>query len=341
MTVDTLTPTKRPFRADTRENHAEDLRMLQAGILDARSLKEGYTPRINPVEFRVASLVDDSAVLEPDTLCLDPSMYKEPVRRHDGTWGDAAFGGRRRIWKAIRRQHNLRTTMGRDQWQRVLMSGDVGSGSLNGLVMAYTGSTATSLTGASGLPTATSSAGNAGLQGKIILVPNATVANTVFGVCMSNSATSPVVDQWYAIPCTGAAGTTPTNAAGTAYVLPGSNWAAWVGLSTNSAAAAAGDVLRTADGLFGDGTTGGAATEQTANGLARTYIAATFPIAGQIQYQNTWTYTGASSVTLAKVVLCNSKAAAGSLLFLETLLSATATVTANGDTVQVTWQENL
>lgn len=268
-------------------NLIEDLSLVASGVLDVGSLRSGYQRHDDAVEW--------------------------VVRDKDGKL------------KAVRRAHNLRTTQGRDQWQRVLMSGDVSG--LDGLTGTATSTTATSLTNTgAAFPTATSSAGNAGLQGKIVL------AGTVFGVILSNTATVLTVDQWYAIPCTGAAGTTPAGTA--AYViLPGSNWGAWIGLSTDATAPAAGDTCNAGTGLF--------LNEQTANGLARTYIAATFPAAGEYQYANTFTYTGATSVVIAKGVICNSKAAAGTLLLFETLASATATVNASGDTINLTWTISL
>lgn len=303
----------------------------------------------NQVVVQVARLIDDSVDVDRAALATDPLCFTDPVIIA-GEVRDRAYGMRRRVLLSRSESSNLRVTMGRDQWQRVLMSGDLGSGSLNGLVVAYTGTTVNTLTGASALPTAVDSAGNTGLQGKLLIAPNATPANTVVGVIVSNTATAITVDQWYAIPVTGGVGTTPTNAAGTAYVLPGAAWAAWMGVCatggtgtppTGGHAPAAADVLRSADGLFGNGTTGAAATEQNASGLVRTYVAATFPLAGQIQYANTFTYTGAALVSVDVVVLCNSKPAVGSLLVLETVLNATASVNNNGDTIAVTWQVNL
>jgi hypothetical protein len=340
--IDVLTPTPMSLRSGLAHLR-EDLALVAEGILDPRSLVDGFRKMVNPVEVRTTSLIADDARVSKRRLVADPSLFTDPVQDEHGVWRDRAFGMQRRAFREIRRTHNLRVTMGRDQWQRVLMSGDVGTGSLNGLASTATASSATTLTdtGAT-FPTATSSAGNAGLQGHIVVVgPNASgTGSQVFGVIVSNTGTVLTVDQWYALPCTGAAGTTP-NATGKYFVMPGAGWAAWIGLSTASAAPAAADILRTADGLFGDGTGAGAATEQTASGLGRTYVAATFPSASNIQYQNTWTYTGSSLVTIPKVVMCNSKAVAGSLLFLETLLNNSGTVSANGDTLQVTWTVTL
>ena len=250
---------------------AEDWRMFRAGILDRRSFRNGWREMHDPVEVRTTSTVSDDADVDPRLLVYDPAAFTDPKPRNDGLVGDAAFDMRRRVYREIRRQHNLQLTVGKNQIQRILSFGDVGAG-LNGSFATYTGTTATTLTGASGQPTGASSAGNTGLQGKVCYVTNATVANSVFGVVVTNSATVITVDQWYAIPVTGAAGTTPTSAAGTATILPGGTWSWWVGLSTSVAAAAAGDVTRTADGLWGDGTGGGTATESVASGLTRAYV---------------------------------------------------------------------
>ena len=293
-----ITPGRRVMRHGEAD-WLEDQLQLVAGVLDPASFAAGWTPASNTVEV--------------------------VVRRADGTV------------KAIRRQHNIRTTQGRDQWQRVLMSGDVSG--LDGLTGTATASSATTLTNTgAAFPTATSAAGNAGLQGKIVIA-NTTTA-WVAGVILSNTATVLTVDQWYAIPFTGAAGTTPAATANYC-VLPHGMWLPWVFLSTDATTPAAGDVCRTADGLFGNGGAASTATEQTANGLARAYLQATFPSAGEYQFVHQWTYTGASSVVLAKVGACNSLAAAGTLLGFDTLLNATATLNASGDSVTVTYSWTL
>lgn len=336
--VDVLTPGAARLRHG-RDQMIEDWSHLRAGILDARSFVNGWREMVNPVEVRTTSLVADDADVNPALLVSDPAAFTEAKMRRDGSWGDAAFGMRRRVFREIRRQHNLQLTVGKNQMQRIQSFTDIGTG--NGQFVAYTGTTATTLTGASGLSTSATSAGNTGLQGKLVYVQNSTVANSVIGVIVSNTATAITVDQWYAIPVTGSAGTTPTSAAGTAVVLPGGTFGWWCALSTSTASPAAGDVTRTADGLWGDGTGAGAATEQNTNGLSRAYVgqgggtAPTAPGGGQIALNHTWTYTGASSVTIGKVVLFNSLAAVGTIPLLETLLSATATVSANGDTIQL------
>jgi hypothetical protein len=338
----------RRVRLRTSFDHIkEDISLATKGILDLRGLLNGYRLAQNPVQVEIARLVPDGKRIDPKLLVRDPRNFTDPVLV-DGIWRDKAYGMQRREFTAIRRTKNLRVTMGRDQWQRCLMMGDVGSQVGDGKVGTLTSISGTTATdsGAS-FPTGAASSGNTGLQGKIFVVgPNASgTGSQVFGIIVSNTGTAVTVDQWYAVPVTGAAGTTP-NGTGKYTLLPGMSWAAWVGLSTSVAAPAAGDVLRTADGLYGDGTTGAAATEQNANGLARAYCGqggGTAPTYGSGTYvlDHTWTYTGSSLVTLAKVVMCNTLPVAGSLLFLETLLSAQGSVNANGDTIRVTWTVTL
>jgi hypothetical protein len=332
-----------------------DTKLRDMGILDPIGFENGFRPARNPIEAVFTTLVPNGQKIDKDALAKDPRFFTDPIKVK-GVWVDRAFDMQRREITAIRRTKNLRVTMGRDQWQRGLMMGDVGgSGVGNGVAGALTAAAATTATPAGGgLTTAAQSSGNTGLQGKIIFVGpnNSGVGSAVFGVIVSNSATVITVDQWYAIPVTGAAGTTP-NATGNYVILPGMSWAAWVGLSTSVAAAAAGDVLRTADGLFGDGTTGAAATETVAGtgggsgaNIARAYLgqgggtAPTFG-AGTYVLAHTWTYNGTGIQTLAKVVMCNSLAVAGSLLVLETLLSASGSVNASGDTITTTWTVTL
>jgi hypothetical protein len=327
----------------------EDLALARRGALDVRSLIAGYRRQSNPVEVRTTSLVPDWADVDPRHLATDSRLFAEPI--FDGkVWRDRAFGGQRRILREVRRTHNIYLRLGRDRMVIPTMFGDTGLAALTGQVIAYTGTTATTLTGASGLSTATQTSGNSGLQGHVIFVPNSTVANSVFGVIVSNTATAITVDQWYAIPVTGAAGTTPTSAAGTAYLIPGASmWFPWIALSTDATAPAAGDAEPAGATFTG---------EQTANGLERAYVgygstqhgsgsgSNTNPVwtlggtgasTSTVALACTWGYTTTGAVTLNKVLLYNAKSATGNLITFETLLSASATVSASGDTLQVTW----
>ena len=335
--IDEIEPKLRRLRDPLNSEHLrEDFRMLKLGVLDFKSWRAGYQVNFDNTEVQVTRLFNPKNLSDyhPDTIVCGPDG--KPLADRD--WGDWF---RRTV--AIRRQHNLRLNVGRDQLQRTQNFGDVASGSLNGLLATAAGAapTATTFTDTgAAFPTATSSAGNAGLQGKIVFVNAATWTSSVFGIILSNTATVLTIDQWYAIPLTGSAGTTP--GATRPYLV--ASWMApfnWIGLSTSVSAAAAADVTRSADGLWGDGTSSGVATEQTTNGLARAFQANAFPSAGQVTATHTWTYTGSSSVTIGKVIWFNSLAAAGTLPFLETLLNATATVNANGDNIQLnTWQVN-
>lgn len=238
---------------------------------------------------------------------------------------------------AVRRQSNLQVDDGRNGLERGALFSDIAANAFaTTFTAAATATSATSLTN-TGAAFPTSGGLNGSLQGHLVWAVNGTTG-LVFGVILSNTATVLTVDRWYD-PKTGNAGTTPAATALYA-ITPGMGTTNWIGLSTDTTTPAAADVLRTADGLFGNGTGAGTATEQTGSGLARTLVLPTFPATHQTQLQNTWTYTGAVSVTIAKVVLCNSLAAAGSKLHLETLLSATATVAASGDSIQVTWTVN-
>jgi hypothetical protein len=332
---DEIDPDLTSLRNFKNPDHArEDLQMWKLGILDVKSYWSGYEHNSNNVEVRVTKLLNpkDLSLHHPDTVVRDDNG--RPIVDKD--WGNWY---RRTV--AIRRQHNLRLNVGRDQLQRTQNFGDVASGSLNGLLSTAAGAapTATTFTDTgAAFPTATSTAGNAGLQGKLLFVNATTWTSSVYMPILSNTATVITGDQWYAIPLTGAAGTTP-GATRPYFVMPWFGPFYWIALSTSVSAAAATDVTRSADGLWGDGTSGGAATEQTANGLARAFQANAFPSAGQVTATHTWTYTASSSVTIGKVIWFNSLAAAGTIPFLETLLSATATVNQSGDNIQLnTWQ---
>jgi hypothetical protein len=107
---------------------------------------------------------------------------------------------------------------------------------------------------------------------------------------------------------------------------PGTAGANYIALSTDTTAPAATDTSLL--------------SEQTTNGLARaqgtlSHTAGT----NSSSLAHTWTYTGATSTTIAKVGLFNA-ASAGTMVA-ETLLSSTATVSANGDQITVTWTITL
>ena len=329
------------IRLRNHKNLAEDLKLLFGGVLDPRGFINGYRSVKNPVEVRVydgpkiarmgGTLVPERIIDEIGNVERAHWTYRgNKVNLNDSRWNPAI--------KAVRRSKNLRTTQGRDQIQRLQIAGNITAvaSSYTGVSGAATSTSATSLTN-TGAAFPTTGGPNAGLQGQIVVCP----VVGVLGVIMSNTATVLTVSQWTSLSsATGAAGSTP---AGTAVyaILPNAGTTQWIGISTNSAAAAAGDVLTTAGGLFSDGTTGNAVTEQTANGLARVFVQPNLTTAGNVVFTNTFTYTSSSSVTIAKAVLCNSNASPGGMLMLETLLSSTATVTSSGDAISLTWTISL
>jgi hypothetical protein len=76
-------------------------------------------------------------------------------------------------------------------------------------------------------------------------------------------------------------------------------------------------------------------TELTANGLGRVAASVTTRSAGASSYtiSKTFTYTGSTSVTIAKLGVWN--AVSSGVLVFSTLLGVTATVTTNGDALTI------
>lgn len=107
---------------------------------------------------------------------------------------------------------------------------------------------------------------------------------------------------------------------------PGTAGANYIALTTDTVAPAAADTTLT--------------SELTTNGLGRAQATVTHTAAASsTQLSHTWTYTGSTSVVIAKVGLFN--AATVGTMVLETLLTTTGTVSANGDTITVTWTINF
>lgn len=152
------------------------------------------------------------------------------------------------------------------------------------------------------------------------------VAGTVYGVVISNTGTVLTIDRWneFATPG-GAAGATP--GATSAYVILGGNAPAmFTGLTANSTAPALGDTA-----LTGEITTAGGGLIRKISTYAHT--------AGAASYTLTTAYTANGSdslpVTVAKIGVFQSLTGATRMVF-ETLLNATATLTASGDSLTVT-----
>lgn len=152
---------------------------------------------------------------------------------------------------------------------------------------------------------------------------------SVYGVVVSNTATALTVDRWYTPGSPGgAAASTPVT--GAYVILPGGAPVWYMALTANSSAPAATDTT-----LTGEITTSG-------GGLIRK-LATYAHTAGASSYTLTGSYTANGSdslpVTVAKIGTFNS-ISSGQMLH-ETLLSATATLSASGDPLTVTQTINM
>jgi len=148
----------------------------------------------------------------------------------------------------------------------------------------------------------------------------------VYGVVTTNSATVATVDRWYTPGSPGgAAGTTPGNVAFA--ILPGNAPYWYMALTANSSAASASDTT-----LSGEITTASGGLIKKLATYAHTTGAASYSLAA------TFTANGSDSlpVTIAKIGIFNSIVASTGRMQFETLLSATATLSAIGDVLTVT-----
>ncbi|HEY2088695.1 MAG TPA: hypothetical protein VGH54_22070 [Mycobacterium sp.] len=155
------------------------------------------------------------------------------------------------------------------------------------------------------------------------------VAGQTYGVITSNTATALTIDKWYnpANP-TGAAATTPTTGSQSFIIVPGNASVFYMALTNTGSFTP----------VHGDTSLSG---EQTSNGLSRQ--AATFAHTFSTSSTNntytltsTWTYTGSSPVTLTGIGTFDSATSSTGVMFHETALSSSATVSANGDQLTVT-----
>jgi hypothetical protein len=151
------------------------------------------------------------------------------------------------------------------------------------------------------------------------------VAAGVYGVITSNTGTVLTIDRWYS-PASpgGSAGSTPAGTS--AYVVvPGQAPYWYMALTANASAASATDTT-----LTGEITTAGGGLIRKLATYAHTTGAASYSLAA------TFTANGSDAlpVTIAKIGIFNS-ISSGRMQF-ETLLSATATLSASGDSVTVT-----
>lgn len=147
---------------------------------------------------------------------------------------------------------------------------------------------------------------------------------SVYGVVVSNTATVLTVDRWYTPSSPGgAAASTPST--GTYQVLPGGAPVWYMALTANNTAPSATDTT-----LTGEITTAGGGLIRKLCTIAHTTGVNTYTVTG------TYTANGSDSlpVTIAKMATFNS-IVSGQMLH-ETLLPATATLSASGDPLTVT-----
>lgn len=155
------------------------------------------------------------------------------------------------------------------------------------------------------------------------------IAGGVFGVVVSNTATVLTIDQWYALPETGSAGSTPSGT--TVYaIIPGGRLSSWyMGITTTNITPAVTDTS-----LSG---------EATANGMARklaTYTVTSAASSGAETFTlaATYTYSTSGSLTFYALGLFTSavKSDTTDTMCYETSFSSSATVQNNGDQLTVT-----
>lgn len=110
--------------------------------------------------------------------------------------------------------------------------------------------------------------------------------------------------------------------------------------STGAAVAQANYIAMTTDATAPAATDTTLTSEETTNGLARAQGTVAHTTAATVTtISHTFTYTGSTSKVIAKVGLFN--ASSSGTMVLETLLSSTGTVNANGDTITITWTINF
>lgn len=153
------------------------------------------------------------------------------------------------------------------------------------------------------------------------------VADGVYGYITANTTTVLTVERWVN-PLTpgGSAGTTPGSTA-KFVILPGVTAAGFMALTANNSAASGSDTA-----LTGEITTASGGLIRKVCSFAHTNGTSTYTQAA------TFTANGSDSlpVTVAKAGMFNTLGGATGILVFETLLSATATFAASGDSSTIT-----
>jgi hypothetical protein len=193
---------------------------------------------------------------------------------------------------------------------------------MGGDVVGFTG-TATASSATSLTATATPFVASAYI-GHIVVT---TAAAMAYGVITANTTSVLTVDQWYALGSPGGAATTTPTSTTTYAILPGNAPYWYMALTANNSA-----VVSTDTTLTGEITTAGGGLIRKLATYAHTTGASSYSLAA------TFTANGSDSlpVTVAKIGIFNTLTGATGRMQFETLLSATATLSASGDSVTIT-----
>lgn len=202
-----------------------------------------------------------------------------------------------------------KVNVGQDKQARLL----AGTGTVAGYAGTATATSATSLT-ATGTPWSVNAH-----SGRLVFAANR------FAVIISNTSSVLTIDQWLdpATP-TGAAASTPSGTS--TFIIFGEAPVFYMALTANGSAPAGGDTA-----LTGEITTAG--LKRQAAAYAHTTSATTYTLTGSYTAQSG---DVGSPVTVAKIGTFDTLTGATGIMLHETLLSATATLSAAGDQLTVT-----
>lgn len=209
---------------------------------------------------------------------------------------------------------------------RVAIGRDIESASLLSFAGGYSGTATTA-------PTATTFTTDGVNIPVNSVVGQYIVTTTVFGIIQSNtSAANSVltIDRWYAtnsLPANVGTAAATTPAAAAWQIVPGNVPAAYMGLTATATAAVDGDTT-----LTGEITTASGGLIRQLATYAHTGAATTTTLT------KTFTANGsdALAVTIAQIGIFQGVVVAASRMVFRTVLSATATLSASGDQLQVT-----
>lgn len=247
------------------------------------------------IRDEVSVLIRRGRIIE-ESLRLGPNEVHAVITHPDGTIEDLGIS------------KNLLTTNGRD-----LVA--AGLGHATGTQGAATASSATSMTNSGAAWTTDQYKG-----WRVYMPVTGLTTPPVYGNISSNTNTVLTVDQWWT--ASDGTGTTPASTSG--YLVLPQTIFRFIGLTTDTAAAAAGDTVL--------------ASEIATSGASRA-LGAYAHTAGQSTYTISKTFSITGTLTAIHKAGLFTGLSSGVMGF-ETVLSADATV-ANGDTLAVTWTVTL